>query len=34
MVGTLSALVMGRAIRNAVINSEDAYGIKAGKNFC
>jgi L-aminopeptidase/D-esterase-like protein len=33
MVGTLSALVMGRAIRNAVMNAEDAYGLKAGKDF-
>jgi L-aminopeptidase/D-esterase-like protein len=33
MVGTLSALVMGRAIRNAVLNAEDAYGLKSGKSF-
>jgi L-aminopeptidase/D-esterase-like protein len=33
MVGTLGALVMGRAIRNAVINAKDAYGLKAGMNF-
>lgn len=29
MVGTLGAMVMGRAIRNAVINAVDAYGLKA-----
>jgi L-aminopeptidase/D-esterase-like protein len=33
MVGTLSAMVMGRAIRNAVLNATDAYGLKAGKSF-
>jgi L-aminopeptidase/D-esterase-like protein len=33
MVGTLGALVMGRAIKNAVMNAEDAYGLKAGKSF-
>jgi hypothetical protein len=29
MVGTLGAMVMGRAIRNAVMNATDAYGLKA-----
>jgi L-aminopeptidase/D-esterase-like protein len=33
MVGTLGAVVMGRAIRNAVMNASDAYGLKAGKNY-
>jgi L-aminopeptidase/D-esterase-like protein len=33
MVGTLSALVMGRAIRNAVVNATDGYGLKAGGSF-
>jgi L-aminopeptidase/D-esterase-like protein len=33
MVCTLGALVMGRAIKNAVMNAEDAYGLKAGKSF-
>jgi L-aminopeptidase/D-esterase-like protein len=33
MVGTLGAMVMGRAIRNAVLNATDAYGLKAGKSF-
>jgi L-aminopeptidase/D-esterase-like protein len=33
MVGTLGAVVVGRAIRNAVMNAEDAYGLRAGKNY-
>jgi L-aminopeptidase/D-esterase-like protein len=33
MVGTLGALVMGRAIRNAALYAGDAYGLKAGKNY-
>jgi L-aminopeptidase/D-esterase-like protein len=33
MVGTLSAAVMGRAIRNAVLNAEDGYGLKTGRHF-
>jgi L-aminopeptidase/D-esterase-like protein len=33
MVGTLGAMVMGRAIRNAALYAGDAYGLKAGKNY-
>jgi L-aminopeptidase/D-esterase-like protein len=33
MVGTLGAMVMGRAIRNAVFNAEAAYGLKAARDF-
>jgi L-aminopeptidase/D-esterase-like protein len=33
MVGTLGAVVMGRAIRNAVLNAASAYGLKAGDSF-
>ena len=32
-VGALSAHVMSRAIRNAVINAEAAYGYKCAKDF-
>jgi L-aminopeptidase/D-esterase-like protein len=34
MVGTLGAMVMGRAIRNAIIHAEDAYGLKSSRHFC
>jgi L-aminopeptidase/D-esterase-like protein len=33
MVGTLGAMVMGRAIRNAVTSARDAYGLRAGMNY-
>jgi L-aminopeptidase/D-esterase-like protein len=33
MVGTLGAMVTGRAIRNAVFNAEAAYGLKAARDF-
>lgn len=32
-VGALSAYVMSRAIRNAVLNAEAAYGLKCAKDF-
>lgn len=32
-VGALSAYVMSRAIRNAVLNAEPAYGLKCAKDF-
>lgn len=33
VVGTLAAIVMAKAINNAVLNTESAYGLKCAKDF-